>query len=61
MANLREQPLRLESALTRDYINQAAKMREIEARVSRDRWHPIWQVFGWVVVGIFLTWALMSL
>ena len=35
--NLRRQPLRLEWSLTRDYINRAEKMREIEQRLARDQ------------------------
>lgn len=35
--NFRRQPLRLEWSLTRDYINRAEKMREIEQRLTRDQ------------------------
>ena len=35
--NFRRQPLRLEWSLTRDYINQREKMREIEQRIARDQ------------------------
>lgn len=35
--NFRRQPLRLEWSLTRDYINRAEKMREIEQRLVRDQ------------------------
>lgn len=37
MTDLRERPLRLEVFLTRDYINRAVKMREIEARLEREQ------------------------
>lgn len=49
MTNLRERPMRLEMWLTRDYINRAQKMREIEARVQRDD-----KLRGWRLVGVWL-------
>lgn len=61
MTNLRERPLRLETALTRDYINRAEKMREIEA--SQPKWtdHPMVYVMAWVVFGILFVYVLMKL
>lgn len=42
MTNLRERPLRLEPSLTRDYVNRAVKMREIEERLQERRgWRPL--------------------
>lgn len=48
MHRLREKPLRLERHLTREYINQAVKMAEIEARMNQTpfrRWW--WYLTGW--------------
>lgn len=61
MTNLRERPLRLETALTRDYINRPEKMRELS--VFRPRWfdHPMVYVFAWVLLGIAFVAALMKL
>lgn len=62
MMNLREQPLRLERALTQDYINRAVKMREIEERIARDREHPIWAVVYWIVlVAVLGGWIYLNL
>jgi hypothetical protein len=42
MTGLRERPLRLEPSLTRDYVNRAVKMREIEERLQERRgWRPL--------------------
>lgn len=46
---MRDVPLSASGALTRDYINRAVKMREIEGRMAREKkWH------GWRLV---LVWA----
>lgn len=51
MNNLRERPLRLESVLTQDFINRAAKMKELEQRVKRRRDLEPWLVgAGWLFV-----------
>lgn len=51
MTNLRERPIRLESVLTQDYINRAAKMKELEKRVKRKRDLEPWLVgAGWLLV-----------
>lgn len=60
MTNLRDRPLRLEAALTRDYINQAEKMREIERRLNRKQWHPATMTLLFVVLGVLLWWVLMN-
>lgn len=49
MTRLREQPLRVEPYLTRDYINRAVKMRELDERLNR-------KMTGWRLVG---TWMAM--
>lgn len=61
MTNLRERPLRLEVSLTREYINRAEKMAEIETRLRQRDWHPMAVVFAWVVAGLVVTWALLNL
>lgn len=48
---MRDEPLRIEAYLTRDYINRAVKMREIEQRVARDT-----KMRGWRLV---MVWALV--
>lgn len=48
---MRREPLRIEPYLTRDYINRAVKMREIEGRLSRER---KWR--GWRLAAV---WAVM--
>lgn len=58
--NLREQPIRLERYLTRDYINQSQKMAEIEARINQKPAHPMAVVLDWVLVGILATWVLIN-
>lgn len=60
MANLRDRPLRLEQALTRDYINRAEKMREIEGRIGRWTDHPMVSVAAWVGLGILFVYAIMT-
>lgn len=51
MTNLRERPIRLESVLTQDYINRAAKMKELEKQVKRRRDLEPWYIgAGWVFV-----------
>lgn len=60
MTNLRERPLRLEVSLTREYINRAEKMAEIEARLQQRDWHPMAVVFAWAVAGILITWVLLN-
>lgn len=61
MTGLRERPIRLESVLTQDYINRAAKMKELEARVKRKRDLEPWLVgAGWVVVFILLGWVAVN-
>lgn len=58
--NLRDRPLRLEAALTRDYINQAEKMREIERRLHQMQWHPSAVTLLFVLCGVLLWWVLMN-
>ncbi len=60
MTNLRDRPLRLEAALTRDYINQAEKMREIDRRMSKKQWHPMTMTLIFVLIGVLLWWVLMN-
>lgn len=58
---MRKEPLRLEVYLTRDYINQSQKMAEIERYMRRRVISPIELAAYWVVLGIFVTWVLLSL
>lgn len=48
MTRLREQPLRVEPYLTRDYINRAVKLREIESLMNAQK------MTGWRLVGTWL-------
>lgn len=65
MTNLREQPLRLERALTQDYINRAVKMREIEERIAMERDRPFWTAvfcaFWALVIASLCVWLYMNL
>lgn len=58
---MRKDPLRLERALTMDYINQSKKMAEIERYMKRRVISPIELAAYWVVLGIFITWILLNL
>lgn len=50
---MRMQPLRIEAYLTRDYINRAVKMREIEVRMARDEKMRGWRLAAvWAVMGV---------
>lgn len=57
--NLREQPIRLERYLTRDYINQSQKMAEIERYMQGRVISPMELTAYWVVLGIVVTAALL--
>lgn len=57
---LREQPLRLEHHLTMDYINRAKKMAEIERYMQGRVISPMELTAYWVVLGVFLTLALLA-
>ena len=48
MTGLRERPLRLEQAMTVDYINRAQKMREIEQWGHEQKWR------GWRLAVVWL-------
>ena len=54
---MRKKPLRLVTHfLTMDYVNQAQKMREIEARLKREQSiSPMELTAYWVVLGIAVT------
>lgn len=58
--NLRDQPIRLERYLTRDYINQSQKMAEIERYMQGRVISPMELTAYWVVLGIVVTWALLA-
>lgn len=58
--NLRDQPIRLERYLTRDYINQSQKMAEIERYMQGRVIHPMELTAYWVVLGIMVTWVLLA-
>lgn len=58
--NLRDQPIRLERYLTRDYINQSQKMAEIERYMHGRVISPMELTAYWVVLGIVVTWALLA-
>lgn len=60
MSRLRDRPLRIEPALTMDYINQSEKMREIERRLKRKEWHPSAITLLFVLCGVLLWWVLMN-
>lgn len=57
--NLREQPIRLERYLTRDYINQSQKMAEIERYMQGRVISPMELTAYWVALGIITTIVLM--
>lgn len=57
---LRDQPIRLERYLTRDYINQSQKMAEIERYMQGRVISPMELTAYWVVLGVFLTLALLA-
>lgn len=57
---LREQPVRLERYLERDYINPSQKMAEIERYMRGRVISPMELTAYWVVLGIFVTWALLA-
>ena len=59
MSRLRDRPLRVEPALTMDYINKVKKMHEIERRLNRKQWHPSAVTLLFVLCGILLWWVLM--
>lgn len=59
--NLREQPIRLERYLTRDYINPSQKMAEIERYMQGRVISPMELTAYWVVLGIFITGILLAL
>ena len=57
---MRPEPLRLEQALTMDYINRAKKMREIERQINRRAIAP-WELTAyWVALGIALTFIMLN-
>lgn len=58
---LRDQPIRLERYLTRDYINKSQKMAEIDRYMRGRVVSPMELTAYWVVLGIFLTWVLLAL
>lgn len=58
--NLRDQPIRLERYLTRDYINQSQKMAEIERYMQGRVISPMELTAYWVVLGVFLTLVLLA-
>lgn len=59
--DFRRHPLRLEETLTMDYVNRAKKMQEIERRLARDQViHSTELAAYWVVLGILVTWILLS-
>lgn len=59
---MRKEPLRFVSHyLTMDYVNREQKMREIEAQIRKSQ--PISGpelLAYWVVLGILVTWILLS-
>ncbi len=59
---MRDEPLSSSGALTRDYINRAVKMREIEGRMGREKkWHG-WRLLAvWVVAIGLSVWAWVAL
>lgn len=59
MSRLRDRPLRVEPALTMDYINKAKKMRDIERNLNRKQWHPSAVTLLFVLCGILFWWVLM--
>ncbi len=58
---MRREPLRLEPHLTRDYINQAQKMAEIERYMRKRVISPIELTAYWVALGILVTWIALNL
>jgi hypothetical protein len=58
---MRKEPLRLEAYLTRDYINRAHKLAEIERYMRKRVISPAELLTYWVVLGIFITWILLNL
>lgn len=60
MTNLRDRPLRLEAALTRDYINRPQKMKEIERGLTKKNWYPAAVAVLCVLCGIIVWVALMQ-
>lgn len=61
MTSLRDKPLRIEPSLTRDYINRATKMREMDERRQNAYRHPMETVAYWVALGFLLFLILMNL
>lgn len=55
MTNLREQPLRLEQALTQDYVNRAVKLREITERIdTAERRQRLLDRLAWTIAVVLL-------
>lgn len=56
---MKNDPMRIEDSLTREYVDRAAKMRALEDRGElRDpvvaRWLMVLDVMGWVLAGLIL-------
>lgn len=51
---MRPDPLRLERAMSIDFVNRAVKMREIEERMAREQEHPFWAAVYWIVLASVL-------
>lgn len=56
---MRKEPLRLEVHLTRDYINRAQKLAEIERYMQKRVISPAELLAYWVVLGIAVTIGLL--
>lgn len=56
---MKNDPMRIEESVTREYVDRAAKMRALEDREELHdpvvaRWLTVLDVMGWVLAGLIL-------
>lgn len=58
---MRNEPLRIEPYLTRDYINREQKLREIRRGLEEQEKYRGWKLVAWCSGMFFFSWALALL